>query len=177
MIDVSASPYAQKLVALHLPRYDEIPRINLYMDQLINYLEETLSPLYAPGEKIVTRSMVNNYVKQGVLAAASGKKYTRAHVAYLVVICTLKQTFSITEIDRLIRAQIDSFDTHVAYDYYCNTFEAALQALFSPESKSPHGLTETRNEGDFERNIVLSSTAAVAYTLYIKTSIALLNEQ
>ena len=117
MKDVSATPYAQRLLELHLPRYGEIPRIDLYMDQLVGFLEETLAPLYQPDEKIITRSMVNNYVKQGVLAAATGKKYTRAHVAYLVVICTLKQTFSLSEIDLLIRRQIATFDTGVAYDY------------------------------------------------------------
>lgn len=121
---------------------------------------------------IITRSMVNNYVKQGVLASAAGKKYTRSHIAYLIVICTLKQTFSIAEIDRLIRMQIASFDTRVAYDYYCDAFEAALRTLFAPLPTSPKGLMSGENEGDFERDLVLASTAAVAYTLYIKASIA-----
>ena len=140
MKDVSATPYAQRLLELHLPRYGEIPRIDLYMDQLVGFLEETLAPLYQPDEKIITRSMVNNYVKQGVLAAATGKKYTRAHVAYLVVICTLKQTFSLSEIDLLIRRQIATFDTGVAYDYYCDAFEAAVRALFGARPASPQGL-------------------------------------
>ncbi|WP_080797070.1 DUF1836 domain-containing protein [Arabiibacter massiliensis] len=169
---VNESPYATRLAAFRLPRYDDIPGIDLYMDQLIGYLEQTLEPLYQPDEKIITRSMVNNYVKQGVLASAAGKKYTRSHIAYLIVICTLKQTFSIAEIDRLIRMQIASFDTHVAYDYYCDAFEAALRALFSPEPSSPQGLMSGLNDGDFERDLVLASTAAVAYTLHIKASIA-----
>lgn len=169
---VSTSTYAEHLVSLHLPRYDEIPSIDLYMDQLVGFLEDTLAPLYQPGEKIITRSMVNNYVKQGVLASAAGKKYTRSHIAYLIVICTLKQTFSIAEIDRLIRMQIASFDTRVAYDYYCDAFEAALRALFAALPTSPKGLLSGENEGDFERDLVLASTAAVAYTLYIKASIA-----
>lgn len=174
MNSFSASPHAQNIATLHLPRYDEIPRIDLYMDQLISYLEETLSPLYAPGEKIITRSMVSNYVKQGILSAAAGKKYTRAHIAYLIVICTLKQTFSISEIDCLIRAQIASFDTHVAYNYYCDAFETALRALFSSDPANPPGLVGAGNVGDFERDIVMACTAAVAYTLHIKTSIALI---
>ena len=168
---VSESPYAERLVAFKLPRFEDIPSIDLYMDQLVGFLEETLAPLYQPDEKIITRSMVNNYVKQGVLASAAGKKYTRSHIAYLIVICTLKQTFSIAEIDRLIRMQIASFDTPVAYDYYCDAFEAALRALFSSAPSSPKGLMSGENEGDFERDLVLASTAAVAYTLYIKASI------
>ena len=107
-----------------------------------------------------------------MLASAAGKKYTRSHIAYLIVICTLKQTFSIAEIDRLIRMQIASFDTRVAYDYYCDAFEAALRTLFAPLPTSPKGLMSGENEGDFERDLVLASTAAVAYTLYIKASIA-----
>ena len=76
------------------------------------------------------------------------------------------------EIDRLIRMQIASFDTRVAYDYYCDAFEAALRALFAALPTSPKGLMSGENEGDFERDLVLASTAAVAYTLYIKASIA-----
>ena len=47
---VSTSTYAEHLVSLHLPRYDEIPSIDLYMDQLVGFLEDTLAPLYQPGE-------------------------------------------------------------------------------------------------------------------------------
>lgn len=174
---VSESAYARTLVGLHLPRFAEIPSIDLYMDQLVTYLEGSLAPLYRSDEKIITRSMVNNYVKQGVLASASGKRYSRSHIAYLIVICTLKQTFSIAEIDRLIRMQIASFDTQVAYDYFCTSLEEALRALFSTDRLQPNGLTNGRDEGDFERDLVLASTAAVAYTLYIKASIAIAAEQ
>ena len=121
--------------------------------------------------------MVNNYVKQGVLAAATGKKYTRAHVAYLVVICTLKQKFSLSEINLLIRRQIATFDTGVAYDYYCDAFEAAVRALFGARPASPQGLASGDAPGDFERDLVLASTAAVAYTLHIKASVALIQEE
>ena len=174
MDDISASARAQELASLHLPRFHAIPHIDLYMDQLVGLLEDALTPLYGPDEKALTRSMVNNYVKQGVLPAVSSKRYTRSHVAYLVVIGTLKQTFSIGEIERLIHAQIASFDTQVAYDYFCDALEDALRALFSPNPTSPRGLVGGSSKGDFERDLVLASTASVAYTLYIKTSIALL---
>lgn len=174
MRDISASPFAQKLGALHLPRYDELPPIDLYMDQIVSYLEDTLGPLYQPGEKIITRSMVNNYVKQGIIASASGKKYTRSHIAYLIVICTLKQTFTISEIDRLIRAQAASFEMHLAYDYYCDTFETTLHELFSSSPVNSRGLVGGEEPGDFERDLVRACTAAVSYTLRTKTGIALI---
>ncbi len=171
MVSVAHTTYASGLKTLALPRYEEIPRIELYMDQLLGYLEDALGPLYADNEKIITSSMVNNYVKQGILSAARSKRYTRAHIAYLIVICTLKQTFSIAEIERLIASQIASFETPIAYNYFCDAFEDALKALFGEKTSRPHGLTGTSDTGDFERDLVLASTAAVAYTLYIKASL------
>ncbi len=171
MASVAHTQYAAKLKDFTLPRYGEIPRIELYMDQLLGYLEETLEPLYPDSEKIITSSMVNNYVKQGVLAAARSKKYTRSHIAYLIVICTLKQTFSIAEIEKLIASQIASFETDIAYDYYCDALEDAVKALFGGTGESPCGLTGSSGQGDFERDLVKASTAAVAYTLYIKASL------
>lgn len=177
MTTVAEQAYARHLTEFKLPRYDEIPKIALYMDQLLSYLEETLQPLYQEGDKIITSSMVNNYVKQGILSAATSKKYNRHHIAYLIVICTLKQTFSIAEIEHLITSQINSFETDIAYDYFCSSFEEALHGLFSEKSSLPKGLIGTHNEGDFERDLVLASTAAVAYTLYIKASITIIEKQ
>lgn len=141
MASVAHTQYASHLEHFTLPRYEEIPRIALYMDQLLGYIEETLGPLYAGNEKMLTSSMVNNYVKQGILASARSKKYSRDHIAYLIVICTLKQTFSIAEIEKLIASQIASFETAVAYDYYCDAFEDAVRALFGGEGRQPCGLT------------------------------------
>ena len=171
MVSVAQTQYAARLERFALPRYGEIPRIELYMDQLLGYIEEMLGPLYAGNEKIITSSMVNNYVKQGILAAARSKKYTRDHIAYLIVICTLKQTFSIAEIEQLIASQIASFETAVAYDYYCDAFEDAVRALFGGKGSQPCGLMGSSGAGDFERALVKASTAAVAYTLYIKASL------
>ncbi|MEG0759785.1 MAG: hypothetical protein RR505_15345, partial [Raoultibacter sp.] len=53
----------------------------------------------------------------------------------------------------------------------CDAFEAALKALFDEGVHDPLGLTKSSQEGDFERDLVLGTAAAVAYTLYIKASI------
>lgn len=172
MKPTESNAFAQGIAELRLPRYAEIPRIELYMDQLVSYLEETLRPLYQPDDKIITPSMVNNYVKQGMIAPPHAKKYTRSHIAQLVVIGILKHTFSISEINQLIEQQIASFDTDVAYDYFCTALENACHALFSPEPRAPATLTSGTSPGDFERDLVIASSAAVAYTLYIRASIA-----
>lgn len=177
MTKVSRSEYAQALTTFKLPRYEEIPTLDLYMDQLLGYLEDALRPLYHEDEKIITSSMVNNYVKQGLLAKTATKRYSRDHVAYLIVICALKQTFSIAEIVSLIRAQINSFDIAVAYNYFCETFEGALHSLFSEEAGQTKALISTETKGDFERNLVLGTTSAVAYTLFIKECVHLVDAE
>ncbi|WP_241156490.1 MULTISPECIES: DUF1836 domain-containing protein [unclassified Adlercreutzia] len=164
--------FAQNIASLRLPRYAEIPHIELYMDQLVGYLQGALRPLYQPDDKIITPSMVNNYVKLGVIAPPRAKKYTREQVAQLIVIGILKHTFSIGEITHLIEQQITSFETDVAYDYFCTALENACRALFSPESAAPATLTSGTEPGDFERDLVIASSAAVAYTLYLRASIA-----
>lgn len=165
------SEFASGIAALHLPRYDEIPSIDLHMDQLIELLERTLRPLHLPDEKIVTPSMVNNYVKQGILSAPRGKKYGRDNIARLIVVDILKQAFSISDIDHLIKQQVASFSTPVAYDYFCTSLEDACHALFASTPEFPHSLMKGDQEGDFERDLVIASSAAVAYTLYLKASI------
>lgn len=171
MKELQETPFSQGIAALRLPRYHEIPRIDLYMDQLVGYLDEVLQPLYQVDDKTITPSMVNNYVKQGMLKPPRAKKYTRDHVAQLIVIGILKQTFSIGEITHLIDQQIASFETPVAYDYFCSALEDACQALFAPEPIAPKTLTSGKEKGDFERDLVIASSAAVAYTLYIRASI------
>ena len=58
------------LCEYHCPRYEELPHIALYKDQVVSVLNEAVSPFYPHGETPVTATMVNNYVKM----KPSGKK-------------------------------------------------------------------------------------------------------
>ncbi|MFR8330973.1 MAG: DUF1836 domain-containing protein [Oscillospiraceae bacterium] len=62
------------------------------MDQLISYMPRQLIH-YGEGEAL-TSAMVNNYIKDGALPRADGKRYSRTHLAYLTAICALKQVLS-----------------------------------------------------------------------------------
>ena len=80
--------YIDKITNLHLPRYGEFPNIELYIDQLLNYIEDQLDFLPSEeGEKLLTTSMVNNYVKQGIVAPTEKKRYAKYHIAYIIVVC------------------------------------------------------------------------------------------
>ena len=87
------------IMKIHIPRWNELPEIDLYLDQVVNYLEKYLSQYSTNKEdKIITKTMINNYVKQGIMPAPEKKKYSRSHIAYLMVIFILKHVYSISDI-------------------------------------------------------------------------------
>lgn len=80
--------------------WDSFPDIGLYMDQVISYVSRQLIS-YEGGETL-TPAMVNNYIKDGLLPRAEGKKYAKTHLGYLTAICALKQVLSVKEICALL---------------------------------------------------------------------------
>ena len=80
------------------PEWDEIPNIDLYLDQVLLYVNQICPPASPDKEKGLTASMVNNYVKHGYIRKPEKKKYQRKQIARLIAITTLKSVFSIQEI-------------------------------------------------------------------------------
>ena len=91
----------------------EIPSIDLYVDQIISLVAEKQkegSERYL--EKQLTKTMINNYSKDGVITPVKGKKYTKEQILQILSIYTLKSTLSIGEIKRILSGAyaIDGFD-------------------------------------------------------------------
>ena len=74
--------------------WEALPDLNLYMDQVIGYMPRQL--IRYGEEEWLTSAMVNNYIKDGLLPRAEGKRYSRTHLAYLTAICALKQALAAT---------------------------------------------------------------------------------
>ena len=126
---------AFRMRAFHLARVDELPAIELYLDQVLSLIADELAPLYEPGEKIVTGSMVNNYVKQHVIERPTRKRYSRRHLAKLIFVCVLKRVLSIAQIGQVLHVMDASdIDTTVAYNELAFALEQALAARFPTES-------------------------------------------
>ena len=115
---LSEAEYVELIRELRLPRYTDIPAIDLYMDQLLTYIDAQLRPLVAPDEKLLTASMVNNYVKVGMIPRPVGKKYDREHLAMLLMICVFKQALSMESISRLLGFLCER-DVRTGYDQFC----------------------------------------------------------
>lgn len=83
----------------------EFPKILLYMDQLLTFFEESLGVFCrSQRESILTKTMVNNYVKAKLLPPPKNKKYSRDQLMQLMLICHLKNVLSIDDLRRLTGA-------------------------------------------------------------------------
>lgn len=83
--------------------YEEIPSIDLYMDQVITLFENNLSDNKRSEEdKILTKTMINNYAKDKLLMSIKNKKYSKEHIILMILIYNLKQSLSIADIKYLI---------------------------------------------------------------------------
>ena len=118
-----------------VPRWNELPDIPLYLDQILQLLDEWLGDYLAPdGGKVLTRTMVNNYVKLKYIPAPENKKYNRLTIACLVVIAIMKPVYTIEEISRLIQLGIDFKDAEFSYDQFCDMIEQAVKHAFEGTS-------------------------------------------
>ena len=81
----------------------EIPSIDLYLDQILSIVSEKTA-LSAPRyrERALTKTMINNYSKSGLISPVNGKKYTRAQIVEMLLVYALKNTLSIDEIKRVL---------------------------------------------------------------------------
>ena len=85
---------------MKLPSWSALPDIGLYMDQVVTLMERTFGGALPKGE--ITKSMVNNYVKAGLIRRPVGKRYDRDQLAQLIMIAVLKQALSMEEIARVL---------------------------------------------------------------------------
>ena len=122
--------WAEGLEQFDLPDWDSLPQLDLYMDQVILLLTRYLTPIDRDAEeKFVTASIINNYVRMRVIPPPVKKRYSRIHLAYLVVICTLKQSLSISCIQRLLPEDRSEEAVRQFYDGFVRQYRRSTAFL------------------------------------------------
>ena len=112
------------------PKWEDIPNIDLYLDQVLLYVNQVCAPISPEKEKGLTASMVNNYVKHGYLTKPDKKKYQRKQIARLIAITTLKSVFSIQEIAQTL----NSLQTQASSDQLYDAFVDYMNHGIDPEN-------------------------------------------
>ena len=122
----------------HLPEWETIPDFGLYMDQVIVLLEQYLSFIPSPAgtkEHFVTSSTINNYVRLKIMPAPVKRKYHRVHIAYLIMILTMKQSLSISDVQKVIPPDSSEEEVRVVYENYSEKFRR-LALFFNQQVQS-----------------------------------------
>lgn len=122
------------LRAQRLPRWHELPDLELYMDQVLSLIGRYLGSYPGFDGKGLTASMVNNYVKLGAMPPPVKKRYTRTHLAHLLIICILKQSLPIAAIRRLVADELTGGTEEAFYDRFCASFERSITAAAEAQS-------------------------------------------
>ena len=105
--------------------WNELPDISLYMDQVISYLPRQL--IHFDDRDALTSAMVNNYIKDGLVPRAEGKRYAPIHLGYLTAVCALKKVLSVRDIKSLIHSGEDlGMDAEAMYGYFLRKLDQAL---------------------------------------------------
>lgn len=100
------------------PKWSELPTIDLYLDQILLYVNQLDSSSIVDDDKGLTAAMINNYVKNGHLDKPIKKKYSRRQLARLIVITCLKNVFAIQEISKTISSLTKDGDSEAMYDNF-----------------------------------------------------------
>lgn len=91
-------------------KLEEIPGIHLYMDQVTTFMEEHLSSSKRhPEDKVLTKTMINNYAKNHLLPPPVKKKYSKEHILMLTFIYYFKNIMSISDIQVLLGPVAEQF--------------------------------------------------------------------
>lgn len=149
--------------------WEQLPDFSLYMDQVLSYMDRQV--LRFDGDTGLTAAMVNNYTKGSLLPRAEGKKYGREHLAYLTVICVLKQVLSTKDMTLLLDQELkDSGSVETGYAAFCKSLDGAMTTIADQMA----GREDTESLADAAIHFALLSYAAGAAS---RRYVTLLNAQ
>ena len=149
----------------HLPEWDSIPNFGLYMDQVIVLLEQYLSFIPSPvgtKEHFVTSSTINNYVRLKIMPAPVKRKYHRVHIAYLIMILTMKQSLSISDVQKVIPPNSSEEEVRAVYENYSEKFRR-LALFFNQQGQSgAEGIHASEQSSDNAVELLVIESALIA---------------
>ena len=181
--EASRLPLSERMAHVHISRISELPRIELYLDQVLAIVAGELAPVMLPGEVAITGSMVNNYVKQRLVCAPKRKRYTRRHVASLLFICAFKRVYSIAQLKRIMGMIEEAHvDAGALYDEVVSALECALAEQFAvgPDFVAPVVEPTIRPLDEAGREVapglarvLEAAVASLAAKVYVEQTLAL----
>ena len=149
-----------------LPTWEELPDLELYMDQLISQVRRYLS-LFPEDEQnpVITPSIINNYVRLRVMPAPKRKRYGKLHIAYAIMICALKQVMTLTEIQKVLPPDLDETQMRQLYNDFVRKVTTATRLFMDEVRASAKDVMENKDAYGCESLVLHSAITSMLYKL------------
>ncbi|MDF2612485.1 MAG: hypothetical protein K0S71_271 [Clostridia bacterium] len=165
-----------------------IPNIDLYMDQVITLFENKLTHTKRNKEdKLLTKTMINNYTKDKLLMPATKKKYTKEHIILMILLYELKHILTIGDIKELFRMiikddTVDAKKLTSIYQIYLNCKVKAIETFETSVDKTTQTLTEEISKMDLSedtkiQNMLLAIILTEKATYYKRLAEKIIDEK
>ena len=169
----------QSISRIDYVKPEEIPNIELYMDQVTTFMENQLgSTRRYKEDKILTKTMINNYAKNNLLPPPVKKKYSKEHVLVMIFIYYFKNILSIKDIESLLKpltdkyfGKNDGFNITSIYEEVCSLEKSRIDSLAKDISKLYCSSQETFQDAPAEDREALqffSFICSLAFDVYVK---------
>ena len=161
-------------------RFEDIPNTDLYMDQVTTFMDEKLQATTRnPGEdKILTKTMINNYAKNDLLPSPLKKKYSKEHMMILIMIYYFKGVLSFNDIHELLKPiteryfnSKEEFNLESIYKELFNIEEVQKESVKEDISKKiEHAQVMFKDapEDDREFFVLFSLVVQLGFDVYVK---------
>ena len=173
----------QRLAKLNDIKPGDVPNIDLYMDQVTTFMDEHLSDVKRyEDDKILTKTMINNYTKNDLLPPPVKKKYSKEHIYVLTFIYYLKNILSISDIQKLLNPLTDKFfnkeelpDLESIYSEIYNMEKAQIASLSKDVVErtqvAKEAFLDVENEEDKDFLQLFSLVGLLSFDVYMKKNI------
>ena len=173
----------QRLAKLNYIKPGDVPNIDLYMDQVTTFMDEHLSDVKRyEDDKILTKTMINNYTKNDLLPPPVKKKYSKEHIYVLTFIYYLKNILSISDIQKLLNPLTDKFfnkeelpDLEYIYSEIYNMEKAQIASLSNDVVErtqvAKEAFLDVENEEDKDFLQLFSLVGLLSFDVYMKKNI------
>lgn len=173
----------QRLAKLNYIKPGDVPNIDLYMDQVTTFMDEHLSDVKRyEDDKILTKTMINNYTKNDLLPPPVKKKYSKEHIYVLTFIYYLKNILSISDIQKLLNPLTDKFfnkeelpDLEYIYSEIYNMEKAQIASLSKDVVErtqvAKEAFLDVENEEDKDFLQLFSLVGLLSFDVYLKKNI------
>ncbi len=162
-----------------LPTWEQIPTLGLYMDQVLTLLSRYLPflPKKEKEEQIITTSAINNYVRMKLMPAPEKKKYNRIHIAYLIMICALKQSLTMSEIQKILPNGLTEDEVKITYEEFVRQYSDSARIFVSMVEGMAAQLLETETaDAAMVNSFVLSTAVMTNFSRLLTTKLLDLQE-